>query len=505
MKKSLINIFSMVVLGGVLSSCTGNFEKYNTDPYALKSEDPSAIIPSMFDPLMYVQQNSSQMVDQMVGTLGGYFSLPNRWGGQNYDTFNVSDDWNDDTYNTAFTALFSNYFKVESLTEGEGHWFAFAKLLKAAGMMRVADCYGPIPYSQVKDGAMYVAYDSGEDIYKNIIADLVSAAEVLSQYAAEVGPSPLGSQDPVYSGDYSKWAKFAMSVAMRAAMRSGDKEAFISAYESTVGFIESNSDNAMINPKTQGNPYQLASSSWGDLRVNASIVDYMNGYEDSRRSAYFTAPTSGSSPFQGLRMGQPANFSKASGAPYSQPNFLASTYMPVFVAAESHFLIAEAILKGWISGDAKSEYETGIRLSFEQWGAAGAEDYIKNSDRTPGSHSDDILSGQNISRTNTSVKIAWDAESSDEKHLEQIITQKWIANYPMGLEAWAEYRRTGYPDLWDSFAGATASGATVRSLKEYRRLRYPFEEKNLNTANYNAAVAALGGDSESTPLFWSKK
>lgn len=502
MKRAISGIIAAAAL---LCGCTMNFEEYNKDPYAIESEDPSVIIPAMFDPLMYVQQNRSQMVDQMVGSLGGYFTICNRWGGQNFDTFNVSDDWNDDTYSNAFTSVYSNYFKVESLTGGEGHWFALAKLIKAASMMRVTDCYGPIPYSQVKEGAIYVPYDSGEDVYRHIIEDLMSSAEVLKTYSASVGLSPLGNNDPVYAGDYAKWAKFAVSLAMRAAMRSGDREAFIRAYESEIGHISSNSDNAMMNPKAQGNPYQLACSSWGDLRINASIADYMNGYQDPRRAAYFTAATSGSQTYMGLRMGQAANFNKTAAAPYSQANMLASSPLPMFVAAESYFLAAEAVLKGWIAGDAKTLYQQGITASFEQWGLSGAETYYNNTTDTPGSHQDDIIQGQNISRTNTSVKIAWDAESTDEKHLEQVITQKWIANFPMGLEAWAEYRRTGYPDLWESLSGPQMSGATVSSIKEYRRLRYPFEERNLNGDNYNAAVSALGGDSESTRLFWSKR
>lgn len=506
--KNIIKIFSVAALGILfLDGCTKNFEKYNTDPYAIREADPSVIIPSMIEPLMYVQQNSSQMVDQMVGSLGGYFTNINRWGGQNYDTFNVSDDWNDDVYNQAFTAVYGNYFKVASMTDSEGHWFALAKLIKAAAMMRVVDCYGPIPYSQVRDGEMYVPYDSAEDVYKHIIEDLMSSAAVLSSYASTVGMSPLGSNDPIYSGDYAKWAKLAMSYVMRAAIRTGDKDAFIAAFNSDYGYIEKNSDNAMLDPKTQGNPYQLAASSWGDIRINASIVDYMNGYEDPRRDAYFTAPTTGKSDFQGVRMGQPSDFDQSKGTPYSQPNFLASTKLPVFVAAESQFLIAEAALKGWISANAQEYYEKGIQLSFDQWGAGGSSDYVEDASKTPASHNDDIITdGQNVTRTNTDVKVAWSTESTTEGHLEQIITQKWIAMFPMGLEAWAEYRRTGYPDLWDSLSGATSAGY-VTTLKSYKRLRYPFEEKNINTANYNQAVSEyLGGaDNESTGLFWTKK
>lgn len=93
--------------------CTANFEDYNTDPYAVKSADPAILMPTMIEALMYVQQNDSQMVDQMVGTLGGYFTLSNRWGGQNFDTFNASDSWNAIPYETPFLDIYGNYFEIE--------------------------------------------------------------------------------------------------------------------------------------------------------------------------------------------------------------------------------------------------------------------------------------------------------------------------------------------------------------------------------------------------------
>lgn len=503
--KKIVKIFSSAAIIGsivAVAGCTKNFEEYNTDQYALRAESPSLLIPSMIETMMYVQQNSSQMADQMVGSLGGYFTNINRWGGQNFDTFNVSDDWNVSVYSQAFQAVYSNYFKVAQLTESSGHWFAFAKLIRAASMLRVTDCYGPIPYSEVRDGDMYVKYDSGEDVYRNIIEDLLSSADILYQYSAQVGLSPIGTSDPIYSGNYANWAKLGVSLAMRAAMRAGFQDEFVRAMNSECGYIAANTENAMVDPKTQGNPYQLASSSWGDIRINASITDYMNGYNDPRMPLYFTAATQGNVTYQGARMGQPRNFDKAQAVPFSQPNFLASTPLPVFVAAESQFLLAEAVLRGWISGDAKTYYEAGIKLSFDQWGAASVENYIANTTATPNSHSDFLNQTYNRS---TDVKIAWSAESTNARHLEQIITQKWIANFPMGIEAWAEYRRTGYPELCESVS-TNETGSTIHSIKDYHRLRYPYTEKNLNTENYNAAVQALGGaDAESTPLFWQGK
>ena len=63
---------ALLILG--LASCTNNFEDYNTNHYAIYKGDPSVLLPAMMEPLMFVQQNNSQMVDQMVGALGGYMT-----------------------------------------------------------------------------------------------------------------------------------------------------------------------------------------------------------------------------------------------------------------------------------------------------------------------------------------------------------------------------------------------------------------------------------------------
>ncbi|MCM1176743.1 MAG: SusD/RagB family nutrient-binding outer membrane lipoprotein [Bacteroidales bacterium] len=501
--KTIKTIISIAAVSALAIGCTGNFEKYNTDQYAVKSADPAILMPTMIEALMYVQQNDSQMVDQMVGTLGGYFTLSNRWGGQNFDTFNASDSWNAIPYETPFLDIYGNYFEIEKYTNGSGHYYAVATLVKAAAMMRVADCYGPIPYSKVQDGKMYVAYDSNEDVYNNIIADLRSASGVLYSYAVENSDKkPLGAQDALYGGDYLKWAKFANSLIMRAAMRIGSKEDFIQAYESPYGYIGTNSDNAMMDPKSQRNPYDLASESWGDVRVNSSIVDYMNGYSDPRAEKYFSKV---GNRYVGMRSGK-AEFDKSSVVGlFSMTNFDETSKLPVFVAAESKFLLAEAVLRGWISGDAKTFYEEGIRLSMEQWGVFGdVNAYITDATSTPDSHTADPAGFPDYTR-NTDVKIAWETSGSFERNLEQIITQKWIANYPMGIEAWTEWRRTGYPELAPVIDNKS-SNVITDDKRGMRRLRYSFNEKSLNRENYDAAVQMLGGtDNEAVDLFWAKK
>ena len=510
--KNRLKIMLGILLVGSLTGCTGNFEEYNTDPYAPQEPDPTMLLPTMIDAMMYVQQNNSQMIDQMVGTLGGYFTLTNRWGGQNFDTFNPSADWNQGPYNTMFLNIYGNLFEIEELSQGSGHWMAIANLIRAAVMIRVADIYGPIPYSQVMKGLMYVPYDTNEEVYKNIIAHLQNSASTLYSYAQTYPSSkPMGSSDPIYAGDYALWARLANSLTLRVAIRTNDKESALQAIAHEAGMIETNAQNAMMSPGIQGNPYQLASVSWGDLRVNASIVDYMSGYKDPRMAAYFTKSTfpGYTDQYVGMRSGE-ADFDKTSVAAYSMPNLTSGTLLPVFVAAETQFLLAEAALKGWIDGGearAREYYEAGIRLSMEQYGITDSDavsKYLADKTLTPAGHSNDPRGSKYTYDRKTTVKIAWEGETSTEKHLEQIITQKWIANSPMGLEAWAEYRRTGYPELAPVIDNL--SGGVVDSNRGMRRLAFPLSEKDQNTTNYQNAVTMIGGtDTPAVDLFWTKK
>lgn len=509
MRRFTYTTISILLLAGIATGCTKNFEKYNTDPYSTQTQDPSILIPSMIDALMFVQQNNSQMIDQMVGSLGGYFAISNRFGGQNFDTFNASDDWNAGPYSTPFLAIYSNYFKIEKNTNGKGHYFALAKVIRAAAMARVADLYGPIPYSKVMDGMMYVEYDSNEDVYKNILKDLEDGATELYEFYQEYPTiNPLGSRDLIYGGNYSLWARFANSVALRIAVRTGNAEAVAAACAHPAGLIKDNSQNAMMSTGMQINPYNLASASWGDLRVNASITDYMNGYDDPRMPYYFQPMTfeGYDNVYMGMRTGE-ASFEKSDVAGYSIPNFTSSSPLPVFTASETLFLLAEASLKGWISENTAECYNNGIKLSMEQYGISSSqyEKYLSDNESKPADHAKDPRGEKYNYDRKTEVTVAWDNGADDETKLEKIITQKWIAMYPMGMEAWAEFRRTGYPELNPAMDNLS-NGVISDNARGMRRLRYPYTEKNLNLANYNTAVSMLGGaDNESTDLFWTKK
>ena len=95
----------------------------------------------------------------------------------------------------------------------------------------------------------------------------------------------------------------------------------------------------------------------------------------------------------------------------------------------------------------------------------------------------------------------YDEASTDEERLQKIITQKWLAVYPEGMEAWAEVRRTGYPQLLPVVINN--SNGTIDTEKMVKRLNFSVNERDNNQEGYQKAVQLLGGpDNGGTPLWW---
>ena len=172
-------------------------------------------------------------------------------------------------------------------------------------------------------------------------------------------------------------------------------------------------------------------------------------------------------------------------------------------AAESFFLRAEGALRGWdMGGTAKSFYEQGVRMSFEENNAAGVDDYLADHTSTPGAFADNV--GSDNYTFSSRVTPAWDDNAGFEAQLERIITQKWIANYPDGPEGWSEYRRTGYPEVIPVVRNS--SNGTIDTQLQVRRLPYTRDEKINNASGVASGISALGGqDTGGAKLWWDKK
>lgn len=513
MKKKILNIVLAAAVTPFLCCCTDNFEEYNTNPYEPHSLNPPMLFATMITTGINVQQNDNQMIDQMLaGPFSGYLTMANSWGGSNFNTFNQTESWNQIPFNTPFEKFYSNYFKLETATGGKGHYWAMAKLLRVNTMLRVTDCYGPIPYSQVANGKTAVAYDSQEDVYKHMFEDLDYVIQMLGEFVDEVGGlKPLEGYDPVYNGDYNKWMRFANSLKLRLAVRISNVSPELArtkaeeAVKSTRGLIDTNDNNAYVGVGAEPNPLWLVASSWGEIRINATIASYMKGYSDPRSAVYFTtSKLGGDSPYMGMRSGlegvKPATYSG-----YSMPNYEQKDDMLMFCAAETAFLRAEGALRGWdMGGSARDFYEQGVKLSFDQRKVSGADEYLANAVAVPEPFIDPVNPAKCNYTPKTKITIAWNEGASTEEKLERIITQKWIANFPLGFEGWADYRRTGYPEVFPSVSNL--SNGVIDTNRQLRRLPFPLSEKQGNSANVSAAVSMLGGpDTGATDLWWAKK
>lgn len=515
-------IFNKLIAGSMvtlaLSACTGDFENINAnqfqpgnldaDSYALTSSMYAVcgrVIPS--------DVNMTQFTDCLLGaTVGGYFADGNQGFRNNQiAAFNSNNGWTrvfmEANPNSIIPTIYVNLAIIEGYSETSGNMLPahIARLVKVAAMHRVTDCYGPIPYSKIGfDGSILTPYDSQEEVYNKFFEEIDECIAGFNECMDNLR-SPL--IDDVYQTDPVKWIKFANSLKLRLAMRISYANPALAqkkAEEAIAGgVIESNADNAIYDHyKTGGNPIYGATIGYNnDSRPAADIVCYMNGYNDPRRAAYFSqAPDGG---YIGVRRGWNVvpTFSMYSGL-----GIKASDGSIWLTAAEVSFLRAEAVaVFGWnMGGTAEQFYNNGIQLSFEQYGCGDATDYINDSTSQPELYSCPDNSNP-YNGTISTITIKWDESASKEEKQERIITQKWIANMYLGNEAWADYRRTGYPKLIPP--AMNASGGIVDSNKGAQRMPYPQEEYTNNSVNIQYAVDNyLGGpDNMATKVWWACK
>ncbi|MEG0808468.1 MAG: SusD/RagB family nutrient-binding outer membrane lipoprotein, partial [Alistipes sp.] len=385
---------------------------------------------------------------------------------------------------------------------------AFAKVLRVAIMQRVTDSYGPIPYSELENNeSITVKYDSQEAVYTRMLAQLDEAL-VLFGRNLSLPVEAWNRYDAVYFGNIAQWVKYTNSLKLRMAMRLSEVKPEIARAKAAeaiaAGVITAVEDNAQLQnyrQMTVNNPLEMLWNSYNDARMSASMDSYLNGYGDPRLSKMFKAAADGS--FHGVRNGLGATDQKFY-TELSAPNIAANTPMRWLMASEVAFLKAEVELSKNNASGAEANYKDGIRLSFVENGLSDGEaaTYAEKT-TTPASFTDASSQPGNPGSTRAlgKVTVKWNNDGSE---LERIITQKWIALYPNGMEAWAEFRRTGFPRLFPIVADS--QDPSVNKNTQIRRMVFPKAEYANNAGAVNAATRLLGGaDRGGTKLWWDKK
>ena len=357
-----------------------------------------------------------------------------------------------------------------------------SRILKAYMAAGLTDLFGDVPYSEAFKGdgeTVTPVYDTQESIYMEpdgVMDNLDKGIAALESYSSAI---PLEG-DILFNGDLDGWVRFANSLKIKYLMRISAKVdvAFQLQTILTEGnFINENSENAIFN-FTDGEPnnFRLARLRIGDFNnyvLSETMDEILTGLNDPRIGRlYRPFGNSENEEYNGLLNGIDASVG-VSLADYSQlgtifrenTGLLDANFM---TSMETHFLLAEAAQKGLISADATALYNTGVTQAFDYWQVELPDTYLTT-----------------------------DAALTTGNPLENIITQKWIANMINGYEGWVEFRRTGFPQL------KTISASLNDNLIPVR-MPYPAEEEALNSTNYSDAASKTDGNSINVPVWWDE-
>lgn len=514
MKKYITVAALSGLLLAALAGCTKRFDKLNTPENLLPEDEISpaligqAFAFSQYHGLcaVYVEVGQTLHADiyaQYFSSVPASFST---------EQFIPNGTWVDLFWRDFYTKAAPQLFLTEKVTRENNQPVAnaIAKIWKVVMYGRMTDYFGPVIYSHFGEQSTSVAYDKQEDIYASFFKTLDDATAVLKQNPTANG---FGAHDQVYAGNATKWLKLANSLRLRLALRiayADPANARIQAEKAiSEGIILSNDDNANVLSTTNSVNILSRITYLIDFRASATMMSLLQGYNDRRLPEYFSPSVTGNQ-FTGIRNGLPAsergsqlaNITSFVGAKWLSPD-RKGTLTPnrILSAAEVAFLRAEGALRGWnMGGTVRELYNQGIALSLTERVAATPvqiADY-QNNTALPAA-----LPDKWNSPAVSNIPVKFDDAGSFERQLEQIITQKWLALYPDGWEAWAERRRTGYPR---GYALIASENPQIPKTGLVRRVTYPPVEIATNRPAYDAAVGMLGGPDENfTRVWWDKK
>jgi hypothetical protein len=550
------NIFkySVAALGAgaamlAAGSCTGNFEKIHDGYFGVTDNDlipDGHIVGVGFEGIsknvFYGTAGWDYQTYQNLNAdvFSGYMATATAYEGNNNNTtYSMMSGWNNACWSNGYSVMsgwqtnFENCMfygfpgktfasKEEAMKEDWResvfkNFIAVNNVLKVLGMSRMVDQYGPIIYSSYGKTVLgSVPYDSAQDVYKSFFVELTDAVEILD-WAAQNPSSDFSKFDIIYQGDMKKWARLANTLRLRLAMRMVKYDAAEAKKQAEAAIA------APQGTMVKGDTYTLVGHNWanslyvisvgyeGDILVSANVESILGGYNDPRLPLYALPTKADPEKITGLRTGLPdmanekGNMKSQYTPVISHLNIPTPTFRSIAVfGSEAYFLKAEAALRGWNVGGAtaKDLYEQGIDASFAEWGLGAPGAYLASTDKPQG-YVDPLYAAHN-SPAMTDVTPNWDDAATDEQRLEKIITQKWIAMFPEGMNAWAEYRRTGYPRQFPILDNR--SQGTITTEEGPRRLPFHSEQVTTNPAGYQDAVTKLGGpDTGATRIFWDVK
>jgi hypothetical protein len=499
MKTKLKIIFLFIM--AITLSCE-DYLDINQDPNNPSSEvvTPDLILAGALTSTYSTQARSMNILGNVM--MNNWGANVNSFTGGFSEEFSLAIDNN--FYSEIFDGLMlrtANFQAViDDEREGYDYHKAIAKIMKTHYFQYLVDLYGDIPYSEVHTGIdnLTPAYDNDEDIYKDFIVQLDSAIDMINN--APGNTFSVGAEDVIFGGSVSKWISYANTLKLKVLIRqsskaydnggSGDLAAYLDNEFTKLDGASFISDDVVINPgysngeAAQQNPFyrlmfatdEETSNSYNFYRGSKYAIDFLSGllpgstFDPRIASIYAETDDNG---YVGHEQGADGDNSPAQLSAIG-PGLVINSAQDGYIMtlAESKFLLAEAVLRNKISGDAFQEWFDGLNASFNFHGVS-----ISGYDPTS-------APGLNLEPAN-----------SFEQNLEVIMRHKWIAlNGINAVESYIEFNRTGYPS-------GIPLALTAQSPTRPKRLMYPSSESISNSANVPVQTSA---DAFAEGPFWAK-
>jgi len=496
-----------------ITGCDEGFDEINTNKVDPTSLAPSLILNKAIIATTYLDGVSTLgmlcynfgIVQQVITPYGSSLS------GGNYNQLNNSNS------PLVWVNFYRNVIKqlvaVTEQTKGDplnANIYHAARIWKAYAFMILTDTYGDAPYFDAGKG--YISeeirpkYDPQEAIYKDILKELEEAAGALDASQAPV------TTDILYGGNVARWKKLGYSLMLRAGMRLSKVDPTTAkAYVAKAvagGVFENNTDNSIIRHTSLYNNFianHLAAREKTNFYLAAPFVNYLKESNDPRLPVFAVryvgakggpeqTPARASSDPK-VQIGMPMGYNDVTINSVLAENGVVSLWdftqinlttilkldAPEFhiTYAQVQLLLAEAAVRGWVTGEAADYYAKGIRANLEQMALYDPSAAIRE---------DAILAYLKAHPLDAA------------KALEQINTQYWVATFLDGNESWANFRRSGFPALKKNpYPGS--------EIKEdfIRRMPYPDSEIVVNLQNVNDANTRQGPNDLNTRIWWDKK
>jgi hypothetical protein len=546
--KSVINIKIVAGLAFVLmmiSACTEDFDKMNTRN-DLITEDV------LNTNLMMTYVQWSRWIDNGDGgggTIGNYPGMSISDANRPFQTQNGSyGGYSVYIRNLADLIRVLGNRDAAAGTNDHASEIAIARILKVNVFSYITDAMGDIPYFESclpQEEVVYSpAYDTQESIYKDFFKELREAAAQLDESL-----EAYGSNDVLYGGDVAKWKKFANSLRLRLALRVRYVDATLASQEMSdlneSNLITSMEDNAYVLTsldliENANRNYYDPDASWTGLYNQASALEpryvgktvldiwqdnfdpRLKLYCDTAAAAWPTTPGYETIDYFGYRghalLGYVPVEQKYTYGSESCSRVSLHNYAPIWpsvelTAHEVYFALAEAALFG-IKGsaaEAQGYYEKGVKAALD-WSVYWNDLIEPQLPDMFGLYRPD-WTGEQVAEYAEFHRVTQEEADAfvdtatvmtltgtDEEQLEMIMNQKIVGFFPTQTqEAYAEWRRTGYPRVLVGDDDDALRGVSPR------RYLYPDSEQQLNTVNLQEALDRMGGtDNMLNKVWWDK-